>query len=166
MFSEQNVGRNYLRWYWLTLIVDRNDKVKSVVLESLSSGSTVDAACRAAGISRSVFYDWRKKDAEFAEAVERAQMVAVSVVEDALFLKATRGEKDGRGNVVAMIFWLCNRAPDRWKNVQRVEHSGEIKHTEEKEAERLHREIVEMLSGTDSALDKANEILNESDKSA
>jgi len=29
-------------------------------------------------------------------------------------------------NVVAAIFYLCNRAPDRWKNVQRVEieHSG------------------------------------------
>jgi hypothetical protein len=28
------------------------------------------------------------------------------------------------GNIVAMIFWLCNRAPERWVNVQRLEHGG------------------------------------------
>ena len=28
------------------------------------------------------------------------------------------------GNVTAQIFWLCNREPRRWVNVQRIENTG------------------------------------------
>ena len=33
------------------------------------------------------------------------------------------------GNTTAMIFWLCNRSPERWQSLQKVEqkHTGSLK---------------------------------------
>ena len=92
-------------------------KVKPVLIVSLENGSTVAATCVGAGISRDTFYRWCKEDPKFGEKVEAAQESRVQHVEDALYKNAINGV------LTAQIFFLCNRAPDKWKNVQKVEAS-------------------------------------------
>lgn len=92
-----------------------NDKVKSAVILSLQDGATVAAACKAVHINRSTFYDWCKDDAEFGKQVGEAQESRIQHVEDALYRNAIGGL------FIAQMFFLCNRASDKWKNVQKIE---------------------------------------------
>jgi len=89
---------------------------KRRVLESISRGSRVIDACRAANIGRRTFYDWLKNDPQFAVQVAHTEEAASQAVEDALFVSAVSGK------IPAIIFWLCNREPDRWRSVTKLEH--------------------------------------------
>lgn len=89
--------------------------IKKSIIENLSQGNSVEGTCKKVKINKTTFYEWVKKDKQFAEDVEKARLSQVVVVEDALFKKAKAG------NVTAIIFFLCNRSPEKWKNVQRVE---------------------------------------------
>lgn len=91
--------------------------VKPAIILSLKDGSTVAAACAGAKINRDTFYTWYKKDPDFAKQVDEAQESRVQHVEDALYKNAITG------SLTAQIFFLCNRAPEKWKNVQKVEAS-------------------------------------------
>lgn len=88
---------------------------KDALIESIAQGATVSAACRAANIDRSTFYAWIKSDEDFRIRYKETAEGAIQAVEDALWDKALSG------NVIACIFYLCNRAPERWKNVNKVE---------------------------------------------
>jgi len=99
---------------------------KEMIIVSLGNGCTVTASCEAAGISRKTFYRWLKADTEFAELVAHTEQSATLCVEDALWNKAVDG------NVTAMIFWLCNREADRWKNVNKVEVEDITKYSDDK----------------------------------
>ena len=89
-----------------------------IVLKSLRAGNNLTQACQDAGIDISTLWLWRKKYKDVDEKVEEALYERNVIVEDALFEKAIKG------NVTAQIFWLCNRLPERWKNVQKIEASG------------------------------------------
>lgn len=91
--------------------------VKPTIILSLNNGATVSSACDGAKISRSTFYQWYKTDPAFAKKVDQAQESRVQHVEDALYKNAITG------SLTAQIFFLCNRAPEKWKNVQKVEAS-------------------------------------------
>ena len=107
---------------FISMALDNNKReVKPVIIASLEKGSTVAAACRGAKITRDTFYRYCKEDSEFKKQVEEAQQSGITVVEDELFKNATK-----RHVTVAQFFYLCNRAPDKWKNIQRIEHSGKI----------------------------------------
>lgn len=97
---------------------------KRAILKSLRNGASVRKAVKAAGCSRTTFYEWRQKDKRFNKRVLQTYEARTEVVEDALFMSATEPDEKGKTNVTAQIFWLCNRKPDSWKNVNKVEHSG------------------------------------------
>ena len=88
---------------------------KRLVLESLEGGVTFQEAAKAAGCGRRTVYRWQQLDPEFKAAVELALSSRLGVVEDSLYVKAVGG------NVVAAIFWLCNRAKDRWQDVRKLQ---------------------------------------------
>ena len=90
------------------------------VLESLGEGTSFLKACKAADINQATFWRWRQKDKELDQQVIQVLDSRTQTVEDALYVGATKG------NVVAQIFWLKNRARDRWKDKQEYEHSGVI----------------------------------------
>jgi hypothetical protein len=94
--------------------------VKKAIIKSLEKGAYITAACKAAKISPVTFYEWLRKDKEFAKSVDIAQESRIGIVEDALFKRAEKG------NMTAIIFFLCNRAGDRWKSLTKVEHTGNI----------------------------------------
>lgn len=66
------------------------------------------------GVSRQTLYNWRKKYGEIDEALRMGKDVADRQVENALFKAAIEG------NVTAIIFWLKNRKPDKWRDMKNI----------------------------------------------
>lgn len=112
-------------------------------VESLArDGLTNREIAKRIGISHQTFYVWQKEHPEFAEAVARGKEVPDALVEKALFraalgFKYTEEQMTPTGKVVeveryqapnttAMIYYLKNRRPDKWRDKQEVEHSGKV----------------------------------------
>ena len=67
------------------------------------------------GISVTTVYDWMNKNPKIAAAIKKGRDKSIDMVENALFKSAING------NVTAMIFYLKNRAPERYK--ERVDNN-------------------------------------------
>ena len=87
-------------------------------------GCNITAACDAVGISRQTYYEWRKEE-EFNRKCEEVEESLVDMAEVQL-IKNIR-----EGNQRAVEFFLCNRAPDRWKKMIRQDLRGSVKVEEE-----------------------------------
>ena len=74
----------------------------------------------AVGLHRSALSHTMKRDPEFAALVEAAEMPVHEAVESALLKSAMSG------NVTAQIFYLCNRAKERWTHVNQVKVDTKI----------------------------------------
>ena len=103
----------------------RPDKYKThvapfldVIEESIGAGVTYEELADSLGISRSAFCDYQTQHQELKDAIKRGHLAAVRKVGAALFRKATSGGKDGMGDTLAMIFFLKNRDPENWRDVQ------------------------------------------------
>nr|DAK80681.1 MAG TPA: terminase small subunit [Caudoviricetes sp.] len=98
-----------------------------------------------AGITPSTLYEWKKKYPDISEALKKGKEVVDIQVENALLKRAlgysykeVKTEETADGDKVtvtvkevvpdttAQIFWLKNRRPDRWRDKQDIEHSGQI----------------------------------------
>ena len=79
-------------------------------LKNLEGGVSVLKASKAADIDYKTIWRWRKDSKEFNNEVMAILDSRIMIVEDALFLSAVKG------NLGAQIFWLKNRAKDRWKD--------------------------------------------------
>lgn len=75
------------------------------------------------GVSRSTLNEWKKKYPDISDTLKRGKEVVDIEVENALYRAALDG------NITAIIFWLKNRQPQKWRDKQQVEMSGELKHT-------------------------------------
>ena len=108
------------------------------------------------GITTTTLYDWKKKYADFSDALKKGKETSDYEVENALFKSATGYEYEERKevqevvdgvmrkrvevtrkqvppNATSAIFWLKNRKPDKWRNKQEIEISklrAEIKKIE------------------------------------
>ena len=89
------------------------------ILMSLKNGSSITAACEAANISHSTYFNWCHGNERFGELTDRAKQSRISIVEDALFKSAKNGSTN------AQRYYLNNRKGHDWKedpiviNVQR-----------------------------------------------
>ena len=81
------------------------------IFRSLQSGSSIVDACRAVGIDYTTLYSWEQKDQRLKEKIEGIIDSRVLVVEDKLYSRLVKGE----ASPAEYIFYLCNRAQDRWK---------------------------------------------------
>ena len=96
------------------------------------------------GITTTTLYDWKKKYADFSDALKKGKETSDYEVENALFKSATGYEYEERKevqevvdgvmrkrvevtrkqvppNATSAIFWLKNRKPDKWRNNQGIE---------------------------------------------
>lgn len=108
-------------------------------------GLTDEQISENAGINPATLYDWKKKHPKISEALKKGKEVVDVQVENALLKRAlgysyreVKVEEDSDGQKVtttikevvpdttAQIFWLKNRKPDRWRDKQDIEHSGQI----------------------------------------
>lgn len=83
---------------------------RAAYLEALRTGSLRGAAAASVGVNRETVRRAYNEDAEFAAAVEQAELDANELVENALYQAAQAG------NVIACQVWLYNRQPERWKD--------------------------------------------------
>lgn len=115
-------------------------------------GLTDEQISSNAGIATATLYDWKKRFPEISEALKKGKEVVDVQVENALLkralgysydevtqelcenaktgkveLKVTKKvTKEVSPDTTAQIFWLKNRRPDRWRDKQDIEHSGQI----------------------------------------
>ena len=92
-------------------ITDWGTVEKLQLLEEWSTqGLYIKEIAAKMGISVSTVYDWMNKNPEIAAAIKKGRDKSIDMVENALFKSAISG------NVTAMIFYLKNRAPERYKD--------------------------------------------------
>ncbi|MDR3348813.1 MAG: DNA-packaging protein [Acidaminococcales bacterium] len=70
------------------------------------------------GISRSTLSEWKKHCSDISDALKQGKDVADRQIENALYQKAAGGD------TAAMIFWLKNRKPDKWRDRAQHEITG------------------------------------------
>lgn len=101
-------------------VADKREQQKEVFLEELGKRlGIISQACKATGISRKTFYNWRKQDPDFGQAAEDIQEEVLDFVEGK-FLQSIQSM-----NVAAQIFYLKTKGRKRgYIEVQRNEHTG------------------------------------------
>lgn len=100
--------------YWLT-----EDGV--ALLEGWArDGLTDEQIASNMGIVASTLYEYKKKHEKISEALKKGKEVADFHVENALYKKACGGD------VTAMIYWLKNRRPGKWRDKPEEKRSGEV----------------------------------------
>ena len=77
------------------------------------------------GIERNTIRSWRNKDGQFDNACLDARESAVERVEDVLFRSALKAEEDPRYQT-SVIFYLKNRAPNRWRDVKEIKANTDM----------------------------------------
>jgi hypothetical protein len=73
---------------------------------------------------------WKQQHAEFSAALKQGKAQADAQVANALYRRATgyeHGEKHYPPDPTSCIFWLKNRRPDLWRDVQAREHAIEVR---------------------------------------
>ena len=98
-----------------THVAPRLEEIKDWV----RNGATDKVIAERLGISEDSFYEYKKKFPEFSEVIKKNKEICDAEVESALH-KAAVG-----GNITAMIFWLKNRRPDKWREKLADSQSGE-----------------------------------------
>jgi len=90
-------------------------------LELASAGLIIAEMAAAWGVSATTVYNWQKAHPEFLAALKEGADTVDDQIEQSLYKKALKGD------TTAMIFWLKNRRPNRWRDqyIQRLE--GEVK---------------------------------------
>lgn len=99
-------------------------------------------------VSEKLINTWKKKHPDFLQSIKRGKAEADSEIVEALHKRASGYEwteegitKDGElvnvtkklpPDVTAIIFWLKNRQPDKWRDRHEVGVSLETKETREK----------------------------------
>lgn len=87
------------------------DPAKNEEIERLCLlGCTDDELAEFLGIARSTFYQWKREQQEFADAIWRGKQGADSLVAESLFRAAKSGNDTG-----AAKHWLNNRRPRDWR---------------------------------------------------
>lgn len=108
-------------------------------------GLTDEQIAKNLDITPSTLYEWKRRYSEISEALKKGKEVVDIQVENALLKRAlgysyeekkvevseegtkvTKTIKEVVPDTTAQIFWLKNRRPDRWRDKQDIEHSGQI----------------------------------------
>ncbi|MDU9695158.1 helix-turn-helix domain-containing protein [Priestia aryabhattai] len=124
-----------------------------VLLEGWArAGLTDEQIAHNVGVSRSTLNDWKKRYPDISDALKKGKEVVDLQVENALLKRALGyeyeevtqesqwNEKTNKYELVitklvkkrqapdttAQIFWLKNRRPDKWRDKQDVEHTGDM----------------------------------------
>ncbi|MEW9576733.1 hypothetical protein U9K47_15465 [Bacillus toyonensis] len=124
------------------------------------------------GISRATLSNWKNKHPLIARALVRGKEVVDREVENALLkralgytyeevtvlrqeveegvfesVEAKRVKRQVPPDTTALIFWLKNRKPDKWRDRREIDHSGEMTQNIEQKIDLSHM--------TDEELEKA-----------
>lgn len=99
-----------------------NAQRKADYLRRRELGDGIREAARAIQVSHVTIYDAFKRDPEFKKADEDTQAYVLEEVEGLLLIACRRAAI--RGNVAPLVFYLTNRAPDRWADRRNLGITG------------------------------------------
>ena len=127
------------------------DKYEKIILGIAKYGLTDKQIASAVGIDESTLTHWKKDNPQFFTSLKEIKEEADRTVVNSLYNRANgynldevtqelRMNDDGEKELVvtkvvtkhivpdttAQIFWLKNRQPDKWRDKQDIEHSGEL----------------------------------------
>ena len=128
---------------------------KSRVVEVLgeATGSLIKAAYELK-VNPVTIWRWRKSDPEWdkevSKVIEESEARRAQTVEDALFARLIAG----KASAAEVCFYLCNRAPERWKHVQRVEHTG-------RDGKPIQTEAVDLTKLSDKELTQFERLIQQ-----
>lgn len=92
------------------------DEILSEIEEMAGKGLTQEQIAYNIGMHPTTLSEKKYKVEKLEEAIKRGKASAIRKMSNSLFDKGTEGK-----DTTAMIFWLCNRAKDQWKNVNKVD---------------------------------------------
>lgn len=84
-------------------------------------GYTVKEMAAFWDVALSTVYLWAEQHDSFSDALKNGREGADQDIAETLYMRARDGD------TTAMIFWLKNRQPSRWRDRKNLDHSGEIK---------------------------------------
>ena len=122
----------------------RTPEKEARFLEALTAGASVRAAAYAAGIARSVAYEWRREDAGFHERWDAAIEEGTDALEDAARERAIAVSD------TLLIFLLKARRPEKYRD--RYDVRAKISLSDDlrnKPIEELRRELAELRAAQD-----------------
>lgn len=145
--KKSNAGRKGLYKEWLE--VDNLIRLEGWARDGL----TDEQIAHNIGITTTTLYDWKKKYPQFTDAIKRGKEVVDRIVENALLksamgykydevvkeriynpetgeskmIEVKRTTKDVAPNVTALIFWLKNRQPEKWRDTKNIDAAVEVK---------------------------------------
>lgn len=90
----------------------KTQKRINAILASLENGSSQVDACKAVGITYVAFYLWQQSDKKLKAKVEAILNSRIIVIEDVYYKRLVTST----ASPVEYIFYLKNRAPERWKD--------------------------------------------------
>ena len=97
---------------------------KLILLQGWASdGLSMEQIAHNMGISKQTLYNWIDISIDIFDSIKKGKEVIDFEVQNALCEAALNG------NVVAQIFWLKNRCPDKWKDKIEQQVEGEVEHT-------------------------------------
>jgi len=104
------------------------DTFPKQVLRFATEGLTEPQMAHNLGVSLATFSTYKNKFPDFLEALKEGKKPADFEIENALHKRAHGFVgPDGKyypPDTTACIYWLGNRKRDKWKNVNRTEHTG------------------------------------------
>lgn len=127
-----------------------SDKFCQKALELCQAGATDSEIAEFFGVSARTIYRWKLEYPDFCQAMQIGKEYADSRVERSLYQKATgynyieqqafkvKVDKDQEEVKVVEVekhcpadfqsgsLWLRNRQPERWRDKQEVQHSGDV----------------------------------------
>lgn len=105
------------------LVHKDRDKTKAEFLLAYDEFKVQRRACKIVGVTERVIQVWRKLDEEFNAAVSALQASLderrTRAVEESMWERAVAGD----ASAAEVLFWLANRAPDRWQDLKKIQHS-------------------------------------------
>ena len=153
----------------MSKINDWLEKDKLILLECWArDGLTDEQIAKNIGIATSTFYEWKKKEIEFSEALKKGKEVIDFEVENALLKKALgytitlnkqKVTKDGDvvditeevhvpPDTTAQIFWLKNRKPNTWKDKVETDEDREAVANASQVIAKIRKVAQEYTDGT------------------
>jgi hypothetical protein len=84
-------------------------------------GSTDEEIADFFNVCVATIYNWKLIHPEFLEAIKKGKQKADSDVAKSLYQKALEGDS------TAMIFWLKNRKPDKWRDKQEIKQEVDLR---------------------------------------
>ena len=96
-------------------------RLKEQFLSFLAETGSVEDACVHIGVDKKTPYTWRMKDEEFGEAWDKTRReVCLPMLEEQIFLRATKGSKEAPGDPILMMFLAKAWKPSLYDDKLRI----------------------------------------------